>query len=207
MTDTRDLPATARPPWQRAVFNRRMLICVFTGLASGMPLYVLIQLVPAWLRDQGVSLAEIGLFALVGMPYTWKFVWAPLLDRFAPIGMGRRRGWLMLSQLALVFAIGSMGFLQPAQNTALVAVFAVAVAFFSASQDVAIDAFRREILPDSELGLGNAIHVQAYRISSLVPGSLSLILADALPWKTVFMVTAAFMGVGIAMTLAVGSRR
>ncbi len=204
MTHSEDLPATARLPWQRAVFNRRMLICVFTGLASGMPLYVLIQLVPAWLRDQGVSLAEIGLFALVGMPYTWKFVWAPLLDRFAPIGMGRRRGWLMLSQLALVLAIGSMGFLQPAQSTGLVAVFALAVAFFSASQDVAIDAFRREILPDNELGLGNAIHVQAYRISSLVPGSLSLILADTLPWKTVFLVTAAFMGVGIAMTLAVG---
>lgn len=196
--------AASRPSFSRAILNRRMLICVFTGLASGMPLYVLIQLVPAWLRDQGVSLAEIGLFALVGMPYTWKFVWAPLLDRFAPMGMGRRRGWLMLSQLALVLAIGSMGFLEPAQSTGLVAVFAVVVAFFSASQDVAIDAFRREILPDNELGLGNAIHVQAYRISSLVPGSLSLILADTLPWKTVFLVTAAFMGVGIAMTLAVG---
>ncbi|MEQ8517034.1 MAG: MFS transporter, partial [Chromatocurvus sp.] len=204
MTDTQDLPATARLPWRRAVFNRRMLICVFTGLASGMPLYVLIQLVPAWLRDQGVSLTEIGLFALVGMPYTWKFVWAPFLDRFAPLGMGRRRGWLMVSQLALVVAIGGMGFLEPAQSTGVVALLALGVAFFSASQDVAIDAFRREILPDSELGLGNAIHVQAYRISSLVPGSLSLILADTLPWNTVFLVTAAFMSVGIAMTLTVG---
>jgi PAT family beta-lactamase induction signal transducer AmpG len=204
MPEARELPATARVPWREAVFNRRMLICVFTGLASGMPLYVLIQLVPAWLRAEGVSLAEIGLFALVGMPYTWKFLWAPLLDRFAPLGLGRRRGWLLLSQLALVLGIGSLGFLQPAQSTALVAVLALSVAFFSASQDVAIDAFRREILPDSELGLGNAIHVQAYRISSLVPGSLSLILADTLPWTTVFLVTAAFMAVGIAMTLSVG---
>jgi PAT family beta-lactamase induction signal transducer AmpG len=186
-----------------AIFNRRMLICVFTGLTSGMPLYVLLQLVPAWLHDEGVSLAEIGLFALVGIPYTWKFLWAPLMDRWVPPFLGRRRGWMMICQVGLLFSIGILGTLQPAQSTWLIAWLAVAVAFFSASQDVAIDAFRREILPDEELGLGSAIHVQAYRISSLVPGSLSLILADLLPWSTVFWITGAFMAVGILMSLLV----
>jgi len=189
--------------WRAALFNRRMLICIFTGLASGMPLYVLIQLVPAWLRDQGVSLTEIGLFALVGIPYTWKFLWAPLMDRWVPPLLGRRRGWMFLCQMALIVSIGVLGHFDPQHSTWVIAWLAFAVAFFSASQDVALDAFRREILPDRELGLGNSIHVQAYRISSLVPGSLSLILADILPWVVVFWVTGAFMLVGAAMSLAV----
>ena len=186
-----------------ALFNRRMLICVFTGLASGMPLYVLLQLVPAWLRDEGVSLTEIGLFALVGVPYTWKFLWAPLMDRWVPPFLGRRRGWMVICQVALLLLIGLLGTLRPAESTWMIAWLAAAVAFFSASQDVALDAYRREILPDEELGLGNAIHVQAYRISSLVPGSLSLILADILPWSTVFWITSAFMILGIFMALLV----
>ena len=180
-----------------------MLICVFTGFASGMPLYVLIQLVPAWLKDGGVSLAEIGLFALVGIPYTWKFLWAPLMDRWIPPFLGRRRGWMLICQLALLFFIGILGELKPAESTWLIAWLAVAIAFFSASQDVALDAYRREILPDEELGLGNSIHVQAYRISSLVPGSLALILADILPWSSVFWVTAAFMSIAMVMSLVV----
>jgi PAT family beta-lactamase induction signal transducer AmpG len=189
--------------WREAVFNRRMLICVFTGLASGMPLYVLFQLVPAWLHDEGVSLAEIGLFALVGIPYTWKFLWAPLMDRWIPPFLGRRRGWMLIFQLALLVSIGALGMLQPSKATWVIAWLAAAVAFFSASQDIALDAYRREILPDVELGLGNSIHVQAYRISSLVPGSLSLILADILPWEAVFWITAAFMLVGVLMTLMI----
>jgi PAT family beta-lactamase induction signal transducer AmpG len=186
-----------------AIFNRRMLICVFTGLSSGMPLYVLFQLVPAWLTDGGVRLAEIGLFALVGIPYTWKFLWAPLMDRWIPPFLGRRRGWMIICQLALLLSIGMLGMYQPAQSTWVIAWLAVAVAFFSASQDVSLDAYRRELLPDPELGLGNAIHVQTYRISSLVPGSLSLILADTLPWSSVFWITSAFMLVGVVMTLVI----
>ena len=195
--------ASSPPSWQQSVFNRRILICVFTGFASGMPLYVLLQLVPAWLRDEGVSLAEIGLFALVGIPYTWKFMWAPLMDRWVPPFLGRRRGWMIVCQIALLLSIGLMGAYQPAQSTWLIAWFAVAVAFFSASQDVVLDAYRREILPDAELGLGNSVHVQAYRISSLVPGSLALILADILPWSSVFWITGGFMAVGIILTLVI----
>lgn len=187
-----------------SIWNRRMLICIFTGFASGMPLYVLIQLVPAWLRDGGVSLTEIGLFALVGVPYTWKFLWAPFMDRWSIPGLGRRRGWMLLSQLALIVSIGLLGILSPQESTWAIAVLAFSVALFSATQDVAIDAYRREILPDRELGLGNAIHVQAYRISSLVPGSLSLVLADMLPWSTVFGITGLFMLAGVALSLIVG---
>ena len=197
------MTAAAREGWYQAVFNRRMLICIFTGFASGMPLYVLFQLVPAWLRDGGVSLTDIGLFALVGIPYTWKFLWAPLMDRWVPPFLGRRRGWIFVFQIALLLSIGFLGAFEPDQSTGLIAALAVAVAFFSASQDVALDAYRREILPDEELGLGNAIHVQAYRISSLVPGSLSLILADILPWSSVFWITGAFMAIGAVMTLVI----
>ena len=186
----------------QTVVNKRSLICVFTGLASGMPLYLLIQLVPAWLRDAGVSLAEIGLFALVGLPYTWKFLWAPLMDRWQ-LPLGLRRGWMLLTQIGLIITIGLLGHIDPGNATGLVAAMAVIIAIFSATQDVAIDAYRRELLPDEELGLGNSIHVQAYRISSLVPGSLSLILADLLPWSAVFWITAAFMSVGVALTVFV----
>jgi PAT family beta-lactamase induction signal transducer AmpG len=193
----------SQSPWWRAMVNRRMLICVFTGFSSGLPLYVLLQLVPAWLRDQGVSLTEIGLFALVGIPYTWKFVWSPLMDRYVPPLLGRRRGWLLPTQLCLLVAMGALGVLQPDRSVTAVAAVALLVAFFSASQDIVLDAYRREILPDAELGLGNAIHVQAYRISSLVPGSLSLILADHLPWSSVFWITAGFMLVGVGLCLAV----
>ena len=188
--------------WLKVVFSPRMLICVLTGLASGMPYYLLVQLVPAWLRSANVSLAEIGLFSLVGLPYTWKFLWAPFMDRITP-PLGRRRGWMLLAQLGLIVSIGALGRLDPLNQTVSVAVFASLIAFLSATQDVAIDAYRREVLPDEELGLGNAIHVQAYRIAGLVPGSLSLILADVLPWVWVFWITAGFMSVGLVLSLSV----
>jgi|TARA_R110002072_G_scaffold267368_1_gene426354 PAT family beta-lactamase induction signal transducer AmpG len=190
--------------WKEQLLNRRMLICVFTGLASGMPLYVLYQLVPVWLREGGVSLSEIGLFSLIGIPYTWKFMWAPLMDRWVPPFLGRRRGWMLVAQVALLLSIGVLGMLDPSRSTWVIAAVAAAIAFFSATQDVALDGYRREILPnDAELGMGNGIHVSAYRISSLVPGSLSLILADSLPWSSVFWITAAFMSVGIVLSLVV----
>ncbi len=187
---------------RESILNRRMFICVLTGFASGMPLYLLMQLVPAWLRSSGVSLADIGLLALVGLPYSWKFLWAPLMDRLS-LPLGRRRGWMLVTQIGLILGIGSLGYVDPVKNMALVAAFASVIAFLSASQDVAIDAYRREILSDGELGLGSAIHVQAYRIASLVPGSLSLVLADSLPWVWVFWITAAFMAVGLVLSLSV----
>jgi len=196
-------PAPARETWREALFNRRMLICVFTGFSSGLPLYLLINLIPAWLRSEHIDLKTIGLFTLIQLPYTWKFLWSPLLDRYAFPALGRRRGWMLVTQILLFAAIPLFGTLHPQQDAWSIAYLAAAVAFFSASQDIVLDAYRREILPDVELGLGNAIHVNAYRISSLVPGSLALILADRLPWSSVYWVTAAFMLPGIVMTLVV----
>ncbi|MDH3806113.1 MAG: AmpG family muropeptide MFS transporter, partial [Gammaproteobacteria bacterium] len=161
------------------------------------------QLVPAWLRVEGVGLAEIGFFALVGFPYTWKFLWSPIMDRYTLPFLGRRRGWMLVTQLALLVSIASMGFIKPELSIWTVAYLAAVVAFFSASQDIVLDAYRRELLPDVELGIGNAIHVQTYRLAGLVPGSLALILADHLPWHTVFVVVALFMGVGIVLTLII----
>jgi MFS transporter, PAT family, beta-lactamase induction signal transducer AmpG len=198
-----DAIASTAPTWRQALLNRRMLVCVFTGFSSGLPLYLLLNLLPAWLRSEHVDLKSIGLFALIQLPYTWKFVWSPLIDRYALPLLGRRRGWMLATQLALAASIPAFGQFHPQQDIWSIAYLAAAVAFFSASQDIAIDAFRREILPDVELGLGNAIHVNAYRISSLIPGALSLILADVLPWSSVFAITALFMLPGVAMTFAV----
>ena len=195
--------AVNQPSIREAILNRRMLICVFTGFTSGLPLYILIQLVPAWLRVEGVGLAEIGFFALVGFPYTWKFLWSPVMDRFTLPFLGHRRGWMLVTQLALLISIAAMGFIKPGLSIWTVAYLAATIAFFSASQDIVLDAYRRELLPDVELGLGNSIHVQAYRLSGLVPGSLALILADHLQWHTVFIVVALFMGVGLIMTLCI----
>jgi PAT family beta-lactamase induction signal transducer AmpG len=203
MTADAQKDRSRRETFREAILNKRMLICVFTGFTSGLPLYVLIQLVPAWLRTEGVGLAEIGFFALIQFPYTWKFLWAPLMDRFTLPFLGHRRGWMLLTQLALFASIAALGFVNPDLSIWTVAYLSAAVAFFSASQDVVLDAYRRELLPDVELGLGNAIHVQAYRLSGLVPGALALILADHLPWHTVFIVVAAFMLVGIVLTLTV----
>ncbi|MBA3038077.1 MAG: AmpG family muropeptide MFS transporter [Desulfobacterium sp.] len=187
----------------KSVFNRRMLICIFTGFTSGLPLYILISLIPAWLRKEGFDLSTIGLFAIIQFPYTWKFVWAPFMDRYVPPFLGRRRGWLLITQVVLLIIITLFGMFNPHQSIWVIATLSAAVAFFSASQDIVIDAYRRELLPDTELGLGNSIHVNAYRISGLIPGSLSLILADHLPWNTVFQITGLFMLVGICMTLAI----
>lgn len=192
-----------REGFKEAILNRRMLICVFTGFTSGLPLYILIQLIPAWLSVEGVGLAEIGFFALVGFPYTWKFLWSPVIDRFTLPFLGHRRGWMFVTQIALLLSIAAMGFIKPDLSIWTVAYLAAAVAFFSASQDIVLDAYRRELLPEPELGLGNAIHVQTYRLSGLIPGSLALILADHLPWHIVFAVVASFMGVGLILTLVI----
>ena len=173
--------------------NRRIVILLFEGFSSGLPLFVLTNLLQAWLAKSGLNVKTIGLFALIQMPYTWKFVWSPLMDRFSFGSLGRRRGWMALTQILLFLAIGATGMLDPARQVSLIAGAAVVVAFLSASQDVVIDAFRREILPENEQGLGAAVYVNAYKFAALVPSSISLILADRMPWQPVFWITAAFM--------------
>lgn len=180
-----------------------MITCAFLGFSSGMPLYVLIQLVPNWLRKSDIDLTTIGLFALVSLPYTWKFLWSPLMDRYKLPLLGRRRGWALLTQVGLLFSIGAMGHFDPTENLQAIIVLVFVVSLFGASQDIVIDAYRRELLADDELGTGTSIFVNAYRLSSLVPGSLALILSDLNSWGFVYWVTAAFMGVGIVTTLVI----
>ena len=183
-----------------------MAVCVFLGFTSGLPLFILLNLLQAWLKTEGVSLRDIGLFALIQFPYTWKFVWAPLIDRYRVPGLGRlgrRRGWMLATQLVVMAIVATLGTLDPRGDLSTIALLCAVLAFFSASLDIVIDAFRREILPDAELGLGTAVHVNAYKLAGLVPGSLSLILADHLPWDVVFAITAAFMLPGIALVFFV----
>jgi PAT family beta-lactamase induction signal transducer AmpG len=189
--------------WTEILFTRKMLTCIFLGFSSGMPLFVLISLVPAWLRSNQVDLANIGLFALVGLPYTWKFVWSPLMDRFKLPFLGRRRGWAVMTQLGLLLSIGVLGQFDPAISLGPIVWIVFAVALFSASQDIVLDAYRRELLADDELGTGTSFWINAYRLSGLVPGSLALILADQMPWTAVFWITGLFMLVGIITTLTI----
>ena len=187
----------------RTIFSTKMLICVFTGLASGLPFYLLIQLLPAWLTSEGLNIKAIGAFSLTQLPYIFKFVWAPFMDNISLFGMGRRRGWMFLSQIILLFFIAILGCFSPTLNIWIIATLCFIIALFSATQDIALDAFRQEILSDTELGLGNSIHINVYRLASLVPGSLSLILSHFLPWSSVFMVTALFMLPVIIITLLI----
>ncbi len=179
------------------------MICAFTGFASGLPFFFLIQFIPAWLRSEGVGLKEIGFFSLVQLPYVWKFVWAPFLDRYSLPLLGHRRGWLIVTQVVLLVLLMSMGQWQPATEIQGILWLAALVAFFSATQDIVLDAYRRELLPDHELGIGNAVHIQTYRVAGLVPGALGLILADQFSWEVVFAIVGAFMLVGIGLTLAI----
>jgi PAT family beta-lactamase induction signal transducer AmpG len=184
------------------LLNPRILLCIVTGFSSGLPLFILISLLSAWLREGGVDLKAIGLLALVQFPYIWKFLWAPLCDRYG-LFIGRRRTWMLLTQIALLLAIPGFGWFAPLSDLNLIRWLAVLVAFLSATQDIAIDAYRREMLHDEEQGLGNVVHVNAYKIAGLIPGSLSLILADHLSWQSVYLITALFMLPGLIMTLLV----
>ena len=178
-----------------------MLTCLLLGFSSGLPLFVVYQLIPAWLREHGTSLQAIGLFSLLTLPYALKFLWAPLSDRYAAPWVERRLGWGLVLQLVLAMLITACGWLDPQSELLTVAGFTVALCFVSASQDIVLDAYRRELLSDRELGLGNALFVNAYRVSALVPGGLALILADRLPWSVAFAVTGAFMAIGCAGVL------
>ncbi len=182
------------------VFSRRMLVCALLGFSSGLPFYVLVSLLPAWLHSFGVGLAQIAAFNSLRAPYIWKFLWAPLLDRFQLPLLSRRRDWALCTQLLLVVALAALGWMNPSESPWAVACLAFAVALFSATQDIAVDAYRRELLDDLELGLGNSLAVNLYRLAGVVPGGLALYLADRMGWRSVFAVVATFMLVGLLGT-------
>jgi MFS transporter, PAT family, beta-lactamase induction signal transducer AmpG len=181
--------------------NGRTISILFLGFSSGLPLYTLIYLMQAWLAKSGLDVKALGLFALVTFPYTFKFLWAPFMDRYTIGPLGRRRGWMAVTQIGLFLVIGGLGMLDPKLELTLIAVFVGVIAFLSASQDVVIDAYRREILVEDEQGLGAAIIVNAYKAASLIPSALGLVLADTMSWQAVFWIVAAFMLPGFICTL------
>lgn len=184
----------------KEIFSKKMALCLSLGFASGMPLFVVLTLLGAYLRKEGVNLKEIGLFSLIMIPYTWKFVWSPLVDRYNLFHLGRRRSWMLISQIAVFFSIFLLGQFSPKTSLSVIAVVSVILSFASATQDIVIDAYRREILTDRELGLGTSLFITASRASSLVPGGLSLVIAQFLSWYDVFFITAAFMLPALVVT-------
>ena len=170
-----------------------MLICFVMGYASGLPLLLTLSTLQAWMKDAQVDLGKIGLVALIGTPYSWKFLWAPLFDRFIPPFLGRRRGWLLLTQFFLIASIAGMGFFNPAHQLMGIVIAACLTAFFSASQDIVVDSYRREYLDDEELGLGSSLYIYGYRIAMLLAGAGALFLADHMSWNQVYMFMALAM--------------
>lgn len=178
-----------------------MLVALVMGFSCGLPLLLTISVLQAWMKEEGVDLTVIGMMALVGLPYALKFLWAPVLDRFTPPFLGRRRGWLLIAQLALIFSISGLGFTDPGKSPWMVAFIAFLVTFFSASQDIVVDAYRREDLPDEELGLGSSLYVNGYRFGMLLASGGGLIMADQMPFSLVYQVMAACMLPGVLTTL------
>lgn len=181
--------------------EKKMLITLGMGFVSGVPLLLTITLLQAWLTDEGVSKSTIGLFALVGVPYSLKFLWAPIFDRYVISKLGRRRGWILITQVLLIFSIIGLGMTSPAMNAANVALLAIFVTFFSASQDIVIDAYRRESLSDNEQVLGASSYVLGYRIGMLSAGAGGLILADLMSYQFVYLIMALVMIGGVLITL------
>lgn len=201
MSDSTPTPSAPRArsalSWSGA---HRLAVVVVLGFASGLPLALTGQALQAWLTSAGVDLATLGFLSLVGLPYTFKFLWAPLMDRFDLPGLGRRRGWLVLTQLALALGLWAMASTPPGESLRLLAWLAVAVAFLSASQDVAYDAYRTDLLPARERGLGSSLNVMGYRLAMILSGGVALIWTDPTQgggwsWPQVYRVMAVLMAI------------
>jgi MFS transporter, PAT family, beta-lactamase induction signal transducer AmpG len=179
-------------------FNRKQFIILILGFASGLPLALTGQSLQAWLTTDNVDVSTIGFFTLVGLPYTFKFLWAPLMDRFEPPFLGRRRGWIVLTQLATAAALFLIALFSPAQNAQGVALIAALLAFFSASQDIVIDAYRTDILEPSERGLASSLTTFGYRLAMILSGGIAFVWADTVsgngwPWPKIYNIMGAVM--------------
>jgi len=188
-------------PYLEVFRNPRVAVVLFLGFSSGLPLALTGGTLQAWMAVEGVDIHTIGIFTLVGLPYTLKFLWSPLMDRFVPPWLGRRRGWMAATQLALMAGIALMGALAPRHAPLALAALALMVAFASASQDISLDAYRADVLREKERGVGAAVSVLGYRLAMLVSGALALILSDQIGWHGTYWLMAGLMAVGIAATL------
>lgn len=181
----------------------KMAILLFLGFSSGLPLFLTGtgKTIQAWMTTADVSLSTIGWFSLAGLPYSLKFLWAPVLDRYVPPFLGRRRGWLVITQVALLISIAAMAFHDPATGLRMLAVNAILIAVFSASQDIVGDAYRTDVLSEREMGAGASVWVLGYRLAMLVAGSAALVLADRISWPSVYLLLASLMLIGIVASI------
>ncbi|PIZ04149.1 MAG: hypothetical protein COY58_05700 [Gammaproteobacteria bacterium CG_4_10_14_0_8_um_filter_38_16] len=187
----------------RQYLNRRLIAILFLGFSSGLPLALISSTLQAWYTVTGVSIVTIGWLTLVGQPYAYKFLWAPFLDRWMPIKMGRRRSWIFIMQLALALSFAFMAFLHPEKTPLLLAVIALCVALFSSTQDTAFDAYRTELLPDQEKALGTSVYIIAYRIAMMVSGAFALIFAAKVGWRAMYlMMSGCFVGLLLITKIA-----
>ena len=196
--------AAAPNPYLRVFASRQMAAMLLLGFASGLPLALSAGTLQAWLTVEGVDLATIGFFALAGLPYTFKFIWAPLADRFEPPLAGRRRSWLILTQAGLAAVCFALAALDPRTSIEALAACAVALAFLSASQDIVFDAYRTDLLDEKERGAGAAVSVLGYRLAMLVSGGLAMVLADTvLGWPGTYQLMGVLFALLALCTLAV----
>lgn len=186
-----------------ALFSQKMLVTLLLGFSSGLPFLLIGGTLKLWLTEAKVDISTIGYFSWVGMAYSLKFIWAPLTDRFSFFGMGRRRAWMLMSQFAVLAGLIFLGTLDPSASLSLVAAVCVMIAFFSATQDIAVDAFRREYLSDEELGLGSSMNQYGYRLAMLISGGFAVGMADYLSWMHVYWIMGALMVVGILTAIFV----
>ena len=189
-------------PYVQAFASHRMIIMVILGFASGLPLPLTSGTLQAWLTTAGIDIKMIGIFSVVGLPYTLKFLWSPFMDRFVPPFLGRRRGWIVCTQVFLLAGIAVMALMSPANTPLALGIIALCVAFFSASQDIVVDAYRTDVLPSQERGTGVAVFIFGYRIAFLVAGALALMLADSIGWPKTYFFMACLMILGMLGSFA-----
>jgi PAT family beta-lactamase induction signal transducer AmpG len=187
----------------KTILSLKMLAMFTLGFASGFPFYVVRDVLKLWLTDANIDLGTIGLFSAVALPYTWKFFWSPAMDGYTPPFLGRRRGWMLMTQIGLLILIAGMGQLDPTKSLKMMAVVAFCIAIFSATQDIALDAFRREYLTDEELGLGTGIWMNSWRFGMYASTGTAFLLSDKIGYPAVHLVLSLMMGVGIITTLLV----
>ena len=191
---------TQKPSPFRVFGQPKMAILLLFGFSSGLPFYLTSKTLQAWMTTAHVDLATIGFFSLVTLPYSLKFVWAPVMDRYIPPFLGRRRGWVLITQILLLLSIAAMALHDPARGLQMLAINAIAITFFSASQDISLDAYRTDVLQDREMGAGAAVFVLGYRIAMISNGALAFFLADRIQWPAVYVVLSLLLLVGIATT-------
>lgn len=187
--------------WFDVFRSPRMVVLFLLGFSSGLPLLLTGQILQGWLTAEGVSLQQIGTMSLVGLAYTFKFAWAPLLDRFQVPFLGRRRGWVLVFQIALIGVIAMMGVFDPRHDLAVIAYVAVSIAVLSASQDIVLDAYMTDVLAPHERAAGASVNIIGYRVATVASSSIAFVMADHVVWPVIWLTMAVFLLVGLAGTL------